>query len=77
MYSCPHCEIEHELGFDPIKGIDKYKDYICPFCGMPTAIIWSHRYDVTFQINGSGRQQYIISSAIVSSVNFQTTSTRS
>lgn len=70
LYTCPHCYIRQDLGFDPTKEREKEKlmKFVCPFCGMANRTVWEHRYDATFEINSSGRAQYVIHSAIVSQI---------
>lgn len=72
FYACGVCERRSELGFNPLKSQQQFADYICPFCGIPRQIVWTHRYDATFNI-GSGTVNYVVNSAIVSFIEPRTT----
>ena len=64
-YSCAICNRRSEMSFSPVIEQKRFAEYVCPFCGVPRKVIWTHRYDATLSF-GTRTAQYVVQSAIAS-----------
>ena len=72
VYSCPICDHDTVLSFDPVKQWIEFTMFVCPHCGISRQDVFTHRFDLqwdrSFVRENTSTANYVISSAIVAEV---------
>lgn len=67
-WTCSICNNQCEMPYDPTKHYSKYNEFACPFCGIQRKAIVDFDGDYRMVMGNSFTAQFVVQSAIVSSV---------
>lgn len=68
VYNCPICSNPSSVEFDPIKSPKEFYNLVCPYCGIPRKVMVEQHSNPGFVLGNSMTVQFVINSAIISSV---------